>query len=109
MKRSISIALAGTVLALAQSATAAGDFAAGKEKSALCVACHAEDGNSPSAQFPIIAGQHASYLERALLDYKSGARKNPIMLGIVAQLSEDDIGNLAAYFSRQKGPLTTPK
>ena len=109
MKRSIMIAAAASVMAFTQPALAKGDVAAGKEKSALCVACHAEDGNSPSPQFPRIGGQHASYLLQSLMDYKTGARKNPIMLGIVSQLTEEDMENLAAYFASQKGPLTTPK
>ena len=110
MMRSIVMAAAtASIFLFGPAAHAAGDIAAGKEKSALCVACHAEDGNSPSTQFPIIAGQHASYLEQALLDYKNGKRNNPIMLGIVAQLSEEDMANLAAYFASQKGPLSTVK
>ena len=99
---------ASLALACSQSATAAGDIAAGKEKSALCVACHADDGNSPSAQFPRIGGQYASYLEHALNAYKNGERKNPIMLGIVSQLSKEDMANLAAFYASQKSPLRTP-
>ena len=110
MKKRLVIAAfaAGASLGLMmQPAAAKGDIAAGKEKSALCVACHAEDGSSPQPAFPRIGGQYASYLERALLDYKSGVRQNPIMTGIVAQLTEEDMANLAAYFASQKGPLGT--
>ena len=87
-------------------AAAAGDIAAGKEKSALCVSCHGADGNSTDPQFPRLAGQHANYLERALLDYRSGARKNPIMAGFAGGLTDDDIANLAAYYSSQTGVVT---
>jgi cytochrome c553 len=106
MKNSTA-ALAGLMLLLAGSgALAQGDVAAGKEKSAPCAACHGADGNSQAPTFPILAGQHANYLVRALEDYKSGARNNPIMAGFAAALSKQDREDLAAYFSSQKGPLT---
>ncbi len=71
------------VAALAFSAgTQAANLAAGKAKAAeVCAACHGADGNSASPDFPKLAGQHRDYLEKALRDYKSGARKNPIMAG----------------------------
>ena len=62
-------------------ALAGGDPNVGKEKSALCAGCHGADGNSANPQFPILAGQYPEYLIRALADYKSGARNNPIMKG----------------------------
>lgn len=95
-----------TALALAvlcSSALAGGDPAVGKEKSAVCAACHGQDGVSPVADFPKLAGQHEDYLLRALKDYKLGNRKNPIMGGQVANLSEQDMADLAAYFSSQQG------
>lgn len=85
---------------------AAGDAAAGKQKSAPCAACHGVDGNSPTPNFPRLAGQHADYMVKALEDYKNGLRKNPIMLGFAANLSKQDREDLAAYFSSQKGNLT---
>jgi len=91
-------------LLLAASAPAlAGDPAAGQKKSQACVACHGPDGNSPAPDFPKIAGQHYDYLLKALKDYKSGARKNPIMAPLVASLTQRDLEDLAAYFSSQKG------
>jgi cytochrome c553 len=87
-------------------AAAAGDAESGKQKSQACAACHGADGNKPMApDFPRIAGQYQDYLYRALLDYKSGARKNPVMAGQVTNLSAQDLADLAAYFSSQKGPL----
>ena len=71
----------------------------------LCVACHGADGNSPLAANPNLAGQHAKYLFKQLSDYKAGRRKNAVMSGMVATLSEDDMRNLAAYFSGQKPKL----
>ena len=96
--------LAASCLMLALSAPAfAGDPAAGQKKSQTCVACHGPDGNSASAEFPKIAGQHYDYLVKALKDYKSGARKNAIMAPTAANLTVRDIEDLAAYYSSQKG------
>lgn len=86
---------------------------AGKEKAANCVGCHGLEGKSDTdaakvSGFPILAGQYDDYLERALLDYKSGARKNALMQGQVAALSKKDIKNLARWFRSQKGALNAP-
>ena len=81
----------------------AADPAAGKEKSKVCAACHGENGISKAPDFPNLAGQYNDYLVRALSDYKSGARKNPVMAAQVANLKKDDIADLAAYFSTQQG------
>jgi cytochrome c553 len=106
MKNRIA-AVAGFIFLLAGAgAFAQGDVAAGKEKSAPCAACHGADGNSQAPTFPILAGQHANYLVKALEDYKSGARKNPIMAGFAGALSKQDREDLAAYFASQNGPLT---
>ncbi len=94
-----------TILAaLAWSATTvmAADIQAGKTKSSACAACHGTDGNSMVPTFPKLAGQHANYIEKQLKDFKSGARKDPIMVGQVAALSDDDMRNLAAFFHSQK-------
>ena len=88
------------VLALfATAGFAAGNPAAGKEKSVVCQSCHGPDGNSTNPQFPRLAGQYADYLVQALSDYKSGARKNAIMAPFAASLSPTDVQDLAAYFS----------
>ncbi len=85
---------------------AAGDAASGKQKSQTCAACHGPDGNAPAGpDFPRLAGQHYDYLVKTLRDYKSGARKNPIMAGQVGNLNPQDMADLAAYFSSQKGSL----
>jgi cytochrome c553 len=91
-------------LVFAASAPAlAGDADAGKKKSQTCVACHGPDGNSPAPDFPKIAGQHYDYLLKALKDYKSGARKSPIMAPLVANLTQRDMEDLAAFYSSQRG------
>lgn len=82
---------------------ASSDATQGKAKSAACAACHGADGNSPSAAFPRLAGQHPDYLYKALSDYKSGERKNTIMAGQAAPLSQQDMMDLAAYYGSQKG------
>jgi len=94
-------------LVLAQGAIAGGNAQAGKAKAAqVCAACHGANGDKPSApDQPILAGQWDDYLVRALSDYKSGKRQNPIMNGMVAALSKQDIEDLAAWFSSQPSPL----
>lgn len=74
-----------------------------------CVACHGTDGIGIIPEYPTLAGQHADYLERALTDYKNGSRRNAIMAGFAAQLSAQDIKQLAAYYSRQRPGLETSK
>jgi cytochrome c553 len=98
-------ALAGMSFGLAGGAMAA-DAEAGKEKAAVCAACHGEGGNKPLApDYPKIAGQPADYLVKALKDYKSGKRKNPLMAPQAQNLSKQDMRDLAAYFASQPGDL----
>lgn len=105
MNKLLIAMLAAASVGLTGSAMAA-DVAAGKEKSALCAACHGEDGNKPLApDYPKLAGQPADYLEKALKDYKSGKRKNPLMAPQAQNLSKKDMKDLAAYFSSLKGDL----
>jgi cytochrome c553 len=84
-------------------AAQAGNPEAGKEKSRTCAACHGADGNSPTADFPRLAGQHYDYLVKTLRDYKTGKRKNAIMAPQVANLSQRDFEDLAAFYSAQSG------
>ncbi|MEM7207377.1 MAG: cytochrome c [Pseudomonadota bacterium] len=106
--KSIAFFAALALGALVSVVHAGGDAAAGKSKSTTCAACHGVDGNSPIPVNPKLAGQHADYLVQALKDYKTGARKNPVMSGMVAPLSDQDILDLAAYFAAQEG-LSTAK
>lgn len=82
---------------------AAGDIAAGKQKSAACAACHGADGNSTNPEWPKLAGQNAKYLLKQLMDFKKQKRVNPLMSGPVAPLSKQDMEDLAAYFASQSG------
>ena len=75
----------------------------GAEVAKQCIACHGEDGNSPTPNFPRIAGQHADYMFQSLKSYKNGDRKNAIMAGIVATLSEDEMKNVSVFFASQSG------
>ena len=90
-------------------AFAAGNAERGAEKAKqACAACHGADGNTPlQAEYPRVAGQHEDYLVKALREYKSGARKNAIMGSQVANLSRQDMQDLAAFFASQKGTLGT--
>jgi len=102
MNRHIMIALAAAAFALPALA-AKGDAAAGRSKAEPCKACHGEAGMSVAPEFPRIAGQHADYLAAALRHYKLGKRKNAIMSGQVANLSEKDMLDLSAYYAAQPG------
>lgn len=79
----------------------AGDVASGKEKSAVCAACHGADGNSLAAIYPSLAGQSANYLTKQLADFKSGDRQDPVMAGMVAGLTQEDMKDLGAFFAVQ--------
>lgn len=94
------------VLALLTAPVQAADIAAGKEKAAVCGACHGADGKTPlDPSYAILAGQYADYLVIALKAYRSGARKNAIMGAQAAALTNKDIYNLAGYYASLEGPL----
>ncbi len=92
---SIACGISGSVVA-------AGNLEAGQAKSAACVACHMPDGNSVMPEWPKIAGQIPGYLVSQMMAFKNGDRKNPIMDPIVKPLSEQDIEDIAAYYTGQK-------
>lgn len=105
MNKLLIAALACTGLIVSGGAVA-GNAAAGKEKAQMCAACHGPDGNTPlMPEYPKIAGQPADYLEKALRDYKKGARKNPVMMPMAQGLSKQDMQDLAAYYSGLEGDL----
>jgi cytochrome c553 len=86
-------------------AAAKPDLERGKQiASTVCVACHGADGNSALPANPILAGQHADYIAAQLAAYKSGARPNPIMAGMSAALTPEDMRSVGAWFASQ-----TPK
>jgi cytochrome c553 len=113
MKRALTIAMLAALGALGATpvAWAKGDADLGKAKAAqICAACHGPQGDKPSApDQPILAGQHDDYLVKALSDYKSGKRDNPIMKGFASALSKKDIEDLAAWFSSQPSALRSAR
>ncbi|HXU56025.1 MAG TPA: cytochrome c [Casimicrobiaceae bacterium] len=107
MKKPVLGLLAMMMLGAASAALAA-DLKAGEAKvKAVCQACHGADGNSQNADYPKLGGQYPDYLAKALRDYKSGARKNPIMGAFAGTLSTADIENVAAYYAAQPAVLVT--
>lgn len=102
MRRLLFAAFAGATLLTSAAAGAAGDAAAGKAKSAVCAACHGVDGTSPNPMWPNLAGQHAVYMVKQLKDFKSGARKDPVMAPMAMPLTDQDMENLSAFFAAQK-------
>jgi len=96
--------LGGALLGLFPGSTRAeGDEDAGREKAKTCEACHGATGKSVEPFYPNLAGQHESYLIKALADYRSGARENAIMASFAASLSNQDIEDLAAWYASQEG------
>ncbi len=98
----IQILVYSIACSISSTVVAAGNPEAGKAKSAACAACHMPDGNSVVPEWPKIAGQIPGYLVSQLMAFKRGERKNPIMDPIVKPLSEQDIEDIAAYYSGQK-------
>lgn len=108
MKCAITVFSAAIVLTLASGqAFANGNIARGKQKATTCFACHGADGNAADPQYPRLAGQYNEYLQQALHEYKDGRRKNPIMMGMAATLTDQDIEDVAAYFSSLPSKLDT--
>lgn len=101
MKKLILAAVAITALLATGNSVAEGNVEAGKTKSVVCGACHGADGNSGNKEWPSLAGQGAGYIAKQLSDFKTKARTNATMEPLVENLSEQDMLDLAAYFSSQ--------
>ncbi|REL28617.1 cytochrome c [Thalassotalea euphylliae] len=97
-KMTLAIATAAMMVAPAF----AGDVAAGKAKSAMCAACHGAEGISAIPMYPNLAGQKEAYIAKQLKDFKSGARKDPVMAPMAMGLTDADMANLAAYYASLK-------
>jgi cytochrome c553 len=78
----------------------------GRAKAAVCAACHGETGNSPTPNWPTLAGQHKDYLVEVMMQYRNGQRDDPVMAGQLINLSDDDIKDLAAFYAAQPGLFT---
>jgi cytochrome c553 len=102
---SLAVSLGWTAPSLA-----AGSKEAGQSKAVTCSACHGMDGNSPNPEWPSLAGQNEPYVLKQLREFHSGKRQNPLMSPMAAILSEQDMADLAAYFSSQamRGGETDP-
>jgi len=103
----VSLLLTLGVTGVAQAAGTAlvGDAAAGQAKTAVCGACHGPDGNSMAPNFPKLAGQGDKYLLKQLHEIKDGKREVLEMTGMLTNLSDQDLADIAAYFSSQKGSV----
>lgn len=100
----VSLLLTLGITGLAQ---AAGDAAAGQGKAVMCGACHGADGNSLAPNFPKLAGQGERYLLKQLNDIKSGNRQVVEMTGLLNNLSDQDLADIAAYYASQKMSVGT--
>jgi cytochrome c553 len=76
---------------------------AGQQKAKVCETCHGLTGKSIDPNYPNLAGQHESYLVKALSDYRSGRRKNAVMSSFTGALSNQDIEDLASWYASQEG------
>lgn len=106
MKKLFALLALMSLAQLAFAADMVGNAKAAENKVAMCIGCHAIPGYKavfPEVyQVPMIGGQTAAYIEGALKAYRKGDRKHPSMRGIAASLSDQDIADLAAYYSKQK-------
>jgi cytochrome c553 len=80
------------------------DLAKGQQLAVTCLACHTADGSRGAPANPILQGQHPEYLVKQLIEFKSGKRKNAIMAGMVAALSEEDMKHIAAFYGSKPAP-----
>jgi cytochrome c553 len=101
LRRIAAAVLSLSLVALPSLGQQAGDAAAGGTKAAVCTACHGLNGNSANPEWPVIAGQNAAYSREQITAIKSGKRLNPLMQPIVQTLTDQDIADLAAYYSQQ--------
>ena len=97
------------LLAVALNPAAAADAAAGTTKAAKCTVCHGLDGLAKNPDAPNLAGDSANYIRKQLGAYRSGERKDPQMSIMAKNLSDDDIADLAAWYSSLKVTVEMPK
>ncbi len=98
MKQFVSL-ISILLIALSSGVVYAGDVEAGKAKSVTCAACHGGEGISPNGLWPNLAGQKEEYLVQQIKAFRDGARENAQMSPMAANLSDEDIANLAAYYA----------
>jgi len=100
IQSTLAVALLSIIPAIAFSA---GNAAEGKNKSAVCHACHGVTGKSVQPIYPNLGGQHQDYLSKTLYDFRDGSRQNAIMNGFAANLSDADIEDISAWYASQQG------
>ena len=100
IKNAVAVTLLSFIPAIAFSA---GNAAEGKNKSAVCHACHGATGVSVQAIYPNLGGQHQDYLSKTLYNFRDGSRQNAIMSGFAANLSDADIEDISAWYASQQG------
>jgi cytochrome c553 len=105
MKKVLMVVLAGLAVGVATSVWADGNAEAGKTKAATCAACHGADGNSVNPEWPKLAAQHPNYIIKELTDFKNDKRTNATMAPMAKPLSDQDMADLAAYFTSQAKKL----
>jgi cytochrome c553 len=113
----LALSCGGAALSISASAFAGGDAARGAElaKKYNCASCHGADYKTPiDPSYPKLAGQHADYLQHALVAYKRGnkgisGRSNPIMAGMAQPLSDQDMADISVYLQSLPGPLVVRK
>ena len=99
MKITYALMAGGVIAWLMPASSEAADAKAGRQKITVCQACHGLDGVSKNPEAPNLAGQLEGYIVKALNDYKSGARKNETMNIVAKDLSDQDMADIAAYYS----------
>jgi cytochrome c553 len=106
MKKLLTMVVLGAAATAALAQEVKGNGDAAKDKVAMCIGCHGIPGYRASFpevyEVPMLGGQSAKYIENALKSYKKGDRKHPTMQGVAASLSDQDIADVAAYYSQQK-------
>ena len=100
-QESVCLTLFISMLMIAAPAMA-GDATAGKSKAAICAACHGPEGVSVNPMWPNLAGQQEMYLVKQMTDFREGKRNDPVMAPMAVSLSDEDIADLAAYYSSLK-------
>ncbi|TFW10664.1 c-type cytochrome [Massilia arenosa] len=113
MNKLVAVVVLAGVAGLASAADVVGNAQNAKAKVEMCIGCHGIAGYKASFpevyQVPMLGGQNAKYIENALQAYKKGERKHPSMRGIAIPLSDQDIADVAAYYSQQGGNAQAKK
>lgn len=99
IRQRLLFVIISVVMVFSTASFADGNSDAGSKKSRHCQVCHGKGGNSTDPTYPVLAGQHAKYIVKQLKAFKAGTRKDPIMNGMASKLDEQDMEDVAAFFS----------